>query len=126
MRVGAGALRAVRAAEGAIDGGDDVGERIGFGDAAGDREGFAAELGDGVGGGFDAGGVAVEEGKVGAGFREGGGPGAADALGESGDDGDAVVEVEEVQWGALEHTVGANRCRSVIDSEFSRYRTRIK
>lgn len=73
-------LRAVRAPEGAIDGGEDVGERIGVGDVAGERAGFAAELGDGVGGGIDAGGVAVEEGKVGAGFHESGGPGAAPAL----------------------------------------------
>lgn len=33
--------------------------------------------------------------------REGGGPGAAHAWGGSGDDGDAVVEVEEVHWGGL-------------------------
>lgn len=92
-------LRAVRAAEGAIDRGEDLGETVGVGDVTLDWEGFAAELGDGVGGGFDAGGVAVEEDEVGAGFGEGGGPGAAHALGGSGDDGDAVVEVEEVHGG---------------------------
>lgn len=88
----------VDAAEFAIDGGEDLVEMVGVGDVAGDREGFAAELGDGVGGGLDAGFGAVEQDEVGAGFGEG--DGAAHALGASGDDRDAVVEVEEGHWGS--------------------------